>query len=1163
MQIKYRFIGKKLSEVHEYGGISAAIGNRIFPVATTGLSHIHRCILAGCLAAEKGIKPLIITGSESENERVAEDLTALGLNCTVFPARDFNFRSGISMSHEYEHARLGTLSRLLEGDFDVCIASAEAAASYTVPPEVLSRRCFTLEAGGTADQSELVSRLVAGGYTKSDQVDGAGQFSVRGGIVDLFTPNLDKPCRIDFFGDDIDSISSFEPDTQRRTDSLSSVKISPVSESAPDSPAELAAKLSGLLKKKKLSDSQKARVSEDIARLTRGEPIAYDAYLGDIFERGATLFDYFGYPQSAVGFKSVVFIFDTNAVYGMLDNCMKLHSEEIKQLLTDGILPPDFKSVYLDSTQFTSQLKKHGAVFCDSFPKSFYEIAPSVTVNFSFKQSSGFSGSVSALCEDIVSSKNDLTIILAGGERAASNLCEELCDNGIRAEFCSEPDRIGEKGVFVTVGVLTEGFEIPQTKTSVIVHGRATAVKRKSRFKKGTAVGSLEELQRGDYVVHAAHGIGIFDGVQQLTTRGITRDYIKISYAGKDALYVPVTSLDMVSKYVGTSEDGTVKLNRLGSAEWSKTRNRVKKAVKDMAKQLTALYAKRMQTKGYSFSPDGDIQSDFERRFEFEETDDQLRCASEIKRDMERAVPMDRLLCGDVGFGKTEVAFRAAFKCIADGKQCAILVPTTILAWQHYNTATERFGSMAVNVEMLSRFRTAKQQEQIKKNLLAGNIDLIVGTHSLISKDVKFKDLGLIIVDEEQRFGVAQKERLKELFPAVDALTLSATPIPRTLNMALSGLRDMSSIEEAPMNRRPVQTYVMEQDAGIVNGAISRELQRGGQVYYLHNRTESIDSCAARIQKAHPDARVAVAHGKMSEDELSGVWQRLLEHEIDILVCTTIIETGVDVPNVNTLIIEDSDRMGLAQLHQLRGRVGRSHRTAFAYLLFAPGKVLSEISQKRLDAIRKFTEFGSGFRIAMRDLEIRGAGSILGGEQHGHMEAVGYDMYLKLLSDAIAEEKGEKVSEQTECTVDIRMSAHIPEKYISSLPQRLSAYRRIASVKTAEDVLDVTDELLDRYGDLPDDVKDLIDISYLKNIAAQLGITEISEQSSRLLLYCGSLSESVSRLITSPIKKRVLFSAGAKPYVSVKPENGQNILDTLKEALAVMQQGGTETSGDS
>ena len=1149
MQLKYKIFSESLGKTPMFSELSGAVKNRLFPIAVSGVSHIHRCVLSSVVSEVHGNKSLIITAGDAENERVFEDLTALGLNVAVFPSREYCFRSNVSRSHEYEHKRIGTLSKILEGDFDVVLVSSEAAVSSTIPPEVLRERCFTLSVGDECSMLVLVERLIAGGYSKSAQVDGAGQFSIRGSIVDIFSPNLPNPCRLDFFGDEIDSIAMFDVDTQRRTDTLNEIKITPVTENSPDDPEELALELEKLCNSKKTSDEQKKRIHEDIDRLNVGATISYDAYLRHIFDRNVTIFDYFCDRD----FEIVTYVFDTNACIERVDGCLKLHSEEIKTLLLESQLPPDFKSVYLDRVGFAEALKKVNAVYCDSFPKTSYDIPPKALVSMSFKQNTGFVGSVSALCEDIKSAGNKLTVVLAGSERAASNLCEEICELGLSASFCAEPSRIGDKGIFVTVGVLSSGFELPEGTLSVVVHGKAAVPKRKRRFTKGSAVGSLEELQRGDYVVHATHGIGIFEGVQQLTTRGMTRDYIKISYRGKDALYVPVTSLDMVSKYIGSSDEVKVKINKLGSADWSKTRSRVKSAVKDMAKQLTALYAKRMQQKGFAFSVDGDLQSDFERRFEFDETDDQLRCISEIKRDMERGVPMDRLLCGDVGFGKTEVALRAAFKCIADGKQCAVLVPTTILCWQHYNTALQRFSNMAVEVEMLSRFRTPKQQEKIKKNLLAGNIDLIVGTHALISKDVKFKDLGLIIIDEEQRFGVAQKEKLKELYPEVDALTLSATPIPRTLNMALSGLRDMSSIEEAPMNRHPVQTYVMEQDKAIVNEAVSRELRRSGQVYYLHNRTDDIDSCAVKLQKDHPEARIGVAHGKMDEGTLSKVWKQLLEHEIDILVCTTIIETGVDVPNANTLIIENADRMGLAQLHQIRGRVGRSHRTAFAYLLFTPGKALSDISQKRLDAIRKFTEFGSGFRIAMRDLEIRGAGSVLGGEQHGHMEAVGYDMYLKLLSEAMAEEKGETVEKELECVVDIKMSAHIPERYISSLPARLSAYRRIAAIRTEDDVLDVTDELLDRYGDLPDAVNDLIQVSFLKNKAAAMGIGEISDQNGRLLLYCGTLSEEVSRLISSEIKRRCLFSAGSRPYVAVKPLPNQHILDTLKEALSYMQ----------
>ncbi|MBE6798237.1 MAG: transcription-repair coupling factor [Ruminococcaceae bacterium] len=1146
MQTTHKFIRQMLLATPEYAELTDAFRSGRFPAAIWGASHIHRCILSAALSIDFGSKPLIITPGDAETERVLEDLTALGADCAVFPARDYLLRPDITRSHDWEHKRLGTLSKILERDFDVVLASADAVLGRTLPKETLQKRLFELKVGDELAQTELIDHLVAAGFTRSEQVDGAGQFSVRGSIIDLFTPDRNDGIRIDFFGDEIDSISVFEIDTQRRTESLKSVKITPVSEVSPDDLVAFREKLLGLTENIKTHDTLKKRIKKDLNRLENGGSPSLDAYIDLIYSDRSTIFDY-------LGENSPVFIFDTNAVLEKAENCLDLHFEELKALLEEGVLPKGFKSVYLDLPLFSKELGCRKTVFFDTFPKSQYPIEPKSTLNLNFKQSNGFSGSATMLADDIKNSGARLTVILAGTEKAANNLCEELCDLKIKAKFAVDPSKVGKSGVYVTTGLITAGFELPSAKASVIVHGKATAAKRKRRFKTGNAVGSLDELTHGDYVVHATHGIGVFEGIQQMKTHGITRDYIKIRYAGKDALYVPVTSLDLVSKYVGNSDDVTVKLNKLGSQDWNKTRARVKSAVKDMAKQLTALYAKRMQIKGYAFSPDTDMQSDFERRFEFEETDDQLRCVAEIKRDMERSVPMDRLLCGDVGFGKTEVALRAAFKCIAEGKQCAILVPTTILAWQHYNTAVERFSGVAVNVEMLSRFRTPKQQEKIKKDLIAGNIDLIIGTHSLIAKDVKFKDLGLLIVDEEQRFGVAQKEKLKERFPDVDALTLSATPIPRTLNMALSGLRDMSSIEEAPMNRHPVQTYVLEQDKGIVNEAISRELRRGGQVYYLHNRTDSIDSCALKLQQAHPDAKVGVAHGKLGEEALSRVWQQLLEKEIDILVCTTIIETGVDVPNANTLIIEDADRLGLAQLHQIRGRVGRSHRMAYAYLLFTRGKALSDISQKRLDAISKFTEFGSGFRIAMRDLEIRGAGSVLGGEQHGHLEAVGYDMYLKLLSDAIAEEKGEVPEKQLECTVDLKLNAHIPERYISSLSQRLSAYRRIAAIKTHEDVLDVTDELLDRYGDLPKAVETLIDVSFLKNRAAAAGITEITEQMGILKFYLEGLNDRVTALLTSPLQRRVMFNAGSRPFVGVKLLKQEPILETLRAVLDAMQ----------
>ena len=685
---------------------------------------------------------------------------------------------------------------------------------------------------------------------------------------------------------------------------------------------------------------------------------------------------------------------------------------------------------------------------------------------------------------------------------------------------------------YLRTGCLSGGFDYPDIGCAAITQMKAmSAKKRKSRHKAGEEIKSLSDIQTGDLVVHAMYGIGRFSGIKNIETNGVTKDYITIKYAGTDVLYVPVTQLDLVSRYIGPRDDGAVKLNKLNSMEWTKTRNKVKSAVKDMAEELTKLYAQRQMAKGFAFSPDNDWQADFEERFDYQETDDQLRSIQEIKSDMEKPSPMDRLLCGDVGFGKTEVALRAAFKCMLDNKQVAILVPTTVLAWQHYQTAIKRFEHFPVKVELLSRFRKPKEQQQIIRELNRGTIDLIIGTHRLVQKDVKFKDLGLVIIDEEQRFGVAHKEKFKETFKGVDVLTLSATPIPRTLNMAMSGIRDMSVIEEPPMDRHPVQTYVIEHNMGVIAQAISKELRRGGQVYYIHNRVETIMMTANKLQEMLPDARIAFAHGQMPEEELSEIWRQLCDREIDILVCTTIIETGVDVPNVNTLIIEDADRLGLSQLYQLRGRVGRSNRRAFAYFTFRRGKVLTEVAAKRLDAIREFTQFGSGFRIALRDLEIRGAGSILSGKQHGHMEAVGYDMYLRLLNEAIAEQKGEALPPSPEdCLVDISIDAFIPDHYIENLSQRIDCYRKIASIGNEEDSRDVIDELIDRYGDPPKSVLGLVNVALTRNTASKLGIKEITQRGDKVLFFVKTAEVEQIQALYGAYKNRIRFFDGEKPY---------------------------------
>ncbi len=1131
-----QFIFNKLNTLPEYAALRRSADGGDFPIAVTGAAHIHKAVLLSALLKDCRHSGLLLTPTESDAALLKEDMEALGLTALLYPARDFIFHDISGASHEYEHARLDVLCRIISGDFDVCISSIDAALQYTLPPERLRKSLFDIRLDDDIDPTALSSRLISAGYKKCEQVDGPGQFAVRGGIIDIFTPGLSSPVRIELWDTAVDSIAMFDVITQRRTEQLKAITISPAREVLFESDDDLSDKLRKIYSQLNSASPAARNIEKCIDLIAAGAPPAsYDRFIGIAYEKPATLLDYIG--------GGIIAASESTALKERCRTSDWQLEQDIRQLLEEGVILPEYCEFAMGWDEFLRQAEKQRLIIFDTFPKGHYEVHIKSLHSITLRQSSPWNGSLEMLKEDIESvlHSGGACAVLAGTERAAEALASDLSNDGIAAAFIEHPDDAKQGMVTVTAGGLSSGFEFPGGKFCLITKGKYNTSKRTLRKKSSSSKGisSLEEIGKGDYIVHAAHGIGIYDGVEKKTAGGITKDYIKIKYAKGDVLYVPVTQLDLVSKYIGpSSEEGHVKLNRLGGTEWAKTKRRVKSAVKDLAKQLTALYAHRMSIKGFAFSEDTDMQSDFERRFEYEETDDQLRSAAEIKADMERDVPMDRLLCGDVGFGKTEVALRAAFKCIADSKQCAILVPTTILALQHYQTITARMQGMPVNVELLSRFRSPKQQKDILKRIRSGEIDIIVGTHRLVSKDVVFKDLGLLIVDEEQRFGVAQKEKLKESFPAVDVLTLSATPIPRTLNMAMSGLRDMSVIEEAPQDRHPVQTYVLEYDSGILLDAIRRELRRGGQVYYIHNKIDSIDKIAVRLATQLDGARVAAAHGRMSESELSDIWRRLLDHEIDVLVCTTIIETGVDVPNVNTLIIEDADHMGLSQLHQLRGRVGRSPRRAYAYLTFRRGKALTDIAYKRLESIREYTEFGSGFKIAMRDLEIRGAGNILGGEQHGHMESVGYDMYIRLLSEAISEEKGEKSAAAEECSVDMQIQAHIPEDYIWANAQRLSIYRRIADIRTEADADDVMDELIDRFGEPPKSVLGLIDISLLRSRAAALGITEIVQKGQNMLFFPRKLDmEKISGLV-SAMKGRVMVSAGQRPYVSVKISGG-------------------------
>ena len=1213
-------------------------------VCASGLSTINKSNIIYALCRLKGVTAFCLASDEKEAQTLCNDLSCMGLRAYVYPVRDFNFLDFQSRSHEYEHARLKVLLKLLNHECDVAIACVDAAAQLTVPRNVLEQSVIEFEEGRELSLEKATKALTLLGYERFDAVEGSGQFSLRGGILDFFMPDSDYPVRCEFWGDEITDLSYFDIETQRRFKKADKITLSPSTEIVIEDRAALADKIEHKAKLLRSKNSAKAKekLFSEAELIRSGAMIANaDKFINQIYDKPESLFDY-------LDRNTLVFASEFTAIQERGKSMDFISNETLMQGFEDGTLCRGFDRFALTFNECTEFLQSHGTIVLENFVHGSMPIKLSEIISFSTKQLSAWGGSYKQLKEDVdgLFTPESKGVIFAGTERAAKNLCDTFNADGINAVYSEGADKISKGELLVMQGALSAGFEYPSQKFFAITYSQVSYRPEKSKKKKkrtgqeiyslselapgdyvvhnvhgigvfggirkidthgvikdyikidyakgellvmqgalsagfeypsqkffaitysqvsyrpekskkkkkrtGQEIYSLSELAPGDYVVHNVHGIGVFGGIRKIDTHGVIKDYIKIDYAKGDVLYVPVTQLDMVAKYIGPKEDSRVKLNRLGSGDWQKAKARVKTSVKDIAKELIELYSQRMKAKGYAFSADNEWQRDFELSFEYDETPDQLRCCEEIKHDMMRSSPMDRLLCGDVGFGKTEVALRAAFKCIADSKQCALLCPTTILAWQHYQTVIKRFEGYPVRVELLSRFRTAKQQKEILQKLKRGEIDMIVGTHRLVQKDVEFRDLGLAIIDEEQRFGVAQKERFKELCKNVDVLTLSATPIPRTLNMAMSGLRDMSVIEEAPTNRQPVQTYVLEHDDAVINEAIRRELRRGGQVFYLHNNVETISSCAAKIQEAVPEAKIAIGHGKMKEGELSEVWRQMLEQEIDVLVCTTIIETGVDLPNANTLIIENADCMGLSQLHQLRGRVGRSSRRAYAYFTFRRNKVLTEIQQKRLAAIREFTEFGSGFRIAMRDLELRGAGNIMGAQQHGHMESVGYDMYLKLLDEAVSEEKGEQnVTKDLDCLIDISVDAHIPESYVESLTLRLDVYRRIADIRSNEDADDVIDELQDRFGKIPNSVLGLIDIALVRNKAYSMGIYEIRQNGTTLMLFVNELkSPQVADLLIALGGKAKLV-AGAKPCVAVECKNSSAPLEILTKIFGV------------
>lgn len=1108
-------------------------------VHTLGVSGSQKNHLIYALGEHTAGKVLVIAADESEAGRTVKELSFLSSDGVLyFPPREYLYYDVDVSNRKTEFSRLGVLSGLSDAKYVVTTPSA--LVSYTLPPEMFKENTIEISLDFSMEMDAFVKKLIYMGYSRVSTVESVGQFSVRGSIVDVFSTGSAMPLRIEFWGDDVDSMRYFNPDTQLSSDNTDSAFIYPAVELmyTPEKADKVC---------EKIRSYKNENLNRDIEKFTTGHYFpSNDKYMPLFYDKVPTLLDYMEND-------TLCFLCEPKDIKQRFDVWYKEQNEIITTLMEKGLFPRISEGYFITYSDIVKTTSVWKGVSLSALSHSTPEVFPSGIISLTAKVLRAYTDSVDYLIDDILYWKNRgyRILILLGTDAKIRNIGELLQDKGVVSteikDLAKTPD-FGE--IFIVKGTLERGFEYPSIKTVVVTDGEPVSQrkKRKATANAKDAIKSFDELSVGDYVVHRTHGIGQYVGIHQLEVQGAIRDYLKLKYKGTDCLYVPVNQMDLLYKYSST-EEKKVKLNSLGGTQWQKTVTKVKENVAHLAEDMIRLYAARSQMKGHIFEKDSDWQKQFENDFIYDETPDQIRCIEEVKSDMEQGKCMDRLLCGDVGYGKTEVAMRAAFKCVMSGMQVAYLVPTTILASQHFNNFLSRMKEYCIKVEMLSRFRTKKQQQEIIAKLKTGEVDVVIGTHRILQKDVEFKSLGLLIIDEEQRFGVGHKEKLKEIKKNVDVLTLSATPIPRTLNMAMIGIRDLSVIASPPTDRSPVQTFVMEYNPIVVQNAISREIARGGQVYYLYNRVESIERVAAKIKELVPEARVQVAHGKMTESQLENIMVDLIEGEIDVLVCTTIIETGLDVPNVNTIILENADCLGLSQLYQLKGRVGRSNRVSYAYFTYHEGKVLDSIAQKRLQAIREFTEFGSGFKIAMRDLEIRGAGNILGKEQHGNMNLVGYDMYCLLLEQAVKELKGEDVAEKCDTAVDIKVSAYIPEKSVPDEKQRIDMYRKIATISSTDDIAEAEAEYIDRFGDVPESVDNLMHIAHIKSIASELFVSDISQKDDMIVFTFDKIVSTRAIVeILDDYRGKMMFSSGNVSYLSYKYDT-----DILKNIKIILQ----------
>ncbi len=1127
-----------------------SIQNKQSPIAISGLTDVG---MAQMISATKEFckRPIcVITYNEIQAKRLLEDIKYFTDKVLYLPKKEIVTYDYVAESKDLPYERIETLNKIQEMRTGIVVTTIEAALQKMISKKALYKNILNFKVGEITNLENLKKKLTELGYVRCDLIEGRGQFSVRGGIVDISLTEKEG-VRIEFWGDEIDSIRYFNIVSQRSTENIEKITIYPAHEYLLEKPIdEVISKIRNTIYKDFLHN----QIEQDIETIKEGNYISKcDRYFNAFYEEQETIVDY-------LTDKFLIIIDEETKIKQRAINVNNDCQNIIQLLIEKEKIAPDALKNICNFEQFEEKLDKKQIIYIEKFDNEVKKQAEKF--NWIYKEKNFVKSEIEIFFKEIfkdqMAKKN--IYILSDTKEKAKKICSLLNEKEILNKFEEKLNQtiIGKNNEFivtVSVGKLSSGFECFDTNQVVItsqelIEGEKRKTYKSSAFKEGEKV-VYADLKIGDYVVHKNYGIGIFIGVNTITADGTTKDYIKIKYYGDDILYVPTNQLDSVRKYIGGDEGG-LKVNKLGTKEWLNTKAKVKKNLRQVAKELIELYARREKAKGYAFAPDTPWQTQFEDSFPYQETDDQLRCIEEVKKDMEKDKPMDRLLCGDVGYGKTEVAIRAAFKAVMSGKQVAYLAPTTVLAEQQFKEFRDRMSNFGVKVEVLNRFKTKKEQTEIIKKLKLGEVDVIVGTHRILSKDVEFKDLGLLIIDEEHRFGVKDKEKIKQYKETIDVLTMTATPIPRTLHMSIVGVRDMSVIYEPPYNRKPVQTYVLEYDQEVIKEAITKELERNGQVFYLFNNVEKIMQKADEISNLVPEAKVAYAHGQMTGKEIENIMEEFVEGKTNVLVCTTILESGIDIPNANTIIVENADRMGLAQLYQIRGRVGRSDRQGYAYITYKKDKLLSEVADKRLKAIKQFTEFGSGFKIAMRDLEIRGAGSLLGEIQSGHLEQVGYDTYCNLLDEVVKEMQGQEIKPEIDVQIDLDATCFIPDEYISDSSQKIEIYQDIALCKNEEDIQNVIDEMIDRFGNMPKEIENLLEIARIKILCKKLNISKVQGKHNFVVFIfeAKELNIDVNELVKK-YKNKIRFSQGIKPQITIALDNstGMPMLKEVKKFL--------------